>query len=210
VLATLAESASVRAEVRHLLREALRDKDVGVRSAALGALTAGATEDDLAAAVDAYSASRADRDADARLAFWPLADSALRRARAGVRGGLTRRLEALERPADSLERMVASRIPRYAAWRDSTGAARPLEWYLARIGEVDASPAPVARIETVRGVLELQLHAADAPLTVHNFVTLARRRYFDGQRLQPRRAELRRAGRRSARQRQGRTWLRDS
>jgi cyclophilin family peptidyl-prolyl cis-trans isomerase len=31
-------------------------------------------------------------------------------------------------------------------------------------------------------VVELSLFAADAPLTVHNFATLARRGYFDGQR----------------------------
>jgi cyclophilin family peptidyl-prolyl cis-trans isomerase len=40
----------------------------------------------------------------------------------------------------------------------------------------------VARIETERGVLELALFAADAPLTVYNFTSLARRGYFDGQR----------------------------
>jgi cyclophilin family peptidyl-prolyl cis-trans isomerase len=42
-------------------------------------------------------------------------------------------------------------------------------------------PHPVATIETSRGVMELELFATDAPLTVYNFITLARRRYFDGQ-----------------------------
>jgi cyclophilin family peptidyl-prolyl cis-trans isomerase len=40
----------------------------------------------------------------------------------------------------------------------------------------------VARIETDRGTIELRLAADQAPLTVANFVSLARRGYFDGQR----------------------------
>ena len=39
-----------------------------------------------------------------------------------------------------------------------------------------------ARIETERGAVELLLFPDEAPITVHNFVTLARRHYFDGQR----------------------------
>jgi cyclophilin family peptidyl-prolyl cis-trans isomerase len=45
-----------------------------------------------------------------------------------------------------------------------------------------STPRPVGVIETERGTLELALFATDAPLTVHNFVTLAQRHYFDGQR----------------------------
>ena len=38
---------------------------------------------------------------------------------------------------------------------------------------------PRARISTAGGVIEIELLAADAPLTVRNFMTLAARRYFD-------------------------------
>ena len=179
-LATLADTPSVRPRVRAVLRAALADPDVGVRAAALGALASGATVEDLAAALDAYARSRSDGDNDARLAFWQLADSAL--AKAGVSDSMSAGLAALARPDDPLERIAASRIGRFAAWRDSTGTARPMEWYLARAREVLSHPRPVARIETDRGVIELALFATDAPLTVHNFVTLARRGYFDGQR----------------------------
>ena len=54
-------------------------------------------------------------------------------------------------------------------------------WYLARAREALAPGAPIARIETEHGTMELELFASDAPVTVHNFVTLARRGYFDGQ-----------------------------
>ena len=181
-LAALADSASVRPRVRSALRGALRDADVGVRTAALGALATGASDEDLAAALDAYDRSRTDPDNDARLAFWRLADSALARWTGGTVDSLRRRLDALPRPADPLERLAASRIARFTGWRDSAGTARPMDWYLARARESASNPRPVARIETERGVIELTLYAVDAPLTVHNFAILARRGYFDGQR----------------------------
>jgi cyclophilin family peptidyl-prolyl cis-trans isomerase len=53
---------------------------------------------------------------------------------------------------------------------------------VARAAEATHAPAPIARIETERGVVELELFAGDAPITVHNFVTLTQRGYFDGQR----------------------------
>ena len=182
VLAALADSASVRAAVRAELRTALVDPDVGVRTAALGALAVAATPADLSAAIDSYALSASDRDNDARLAFWALADSALARAPAGLSEPLVARLEALPRPADPLERLAAARIARFAAWRDSTSAPRPFAWYLQRARDMRSTPRPVAAIETERGTIELALFASDAPLTVYNFATLAQQHYFDGQR----------------------------
>jgi cyclophilin family peptidyl-prolyl cis-trans isomerase/HEAT repeat protein len=179
-LAALMDSVAVAELVRPRLRALLSDADFGVRGAALGGLARGATTGDLAAALESYEISRADRDNDARLAFWLLADSALGRARGNVPDDVARRLAALARPADPLERISAARIPRFAGWRDSTGTPRPMEWYEARASETMSMPAAVARIETERGVLELTLFAMDAPLTVHNFTSLARRGYFDG------------------------------
>ena len=181
-LAAWADSAAVRVIVRTELRAALRDQDVGVRTAALGALASGATQDDLSAALDSYQLSSTDRDNDARLAFWALVDSVLARAAAGLSPPLMTRLEALPRPADPLERIAAARIARFAAWRDGTSAPRAFAWYLQRARDVRSTPRPVAVIETERGTIELALFASDAPLTVHNFVTLAQRHYFDGQR----------------------------
>jgi peptidylprolyl isomerase len=179
-LATLMDTVTVAELVRPTLRTLLSDSDFGVRSTALGGLARGATIADLTAGLESYEVSRADRDNDARLAFWLLADSALGRARETVPDGVARRLAALARPADPLERVVAARIPRFAAWRDSAGTPRPMEWYEVRASEAMTTPAPVAHIETERGVLELTLFAMDAPLTVYNFTSLARRGYFDG------------------------------
>jgi cyclophilin family peptidyl-prolyl cis-trans isomerase/HEAT repeat protein len=181
-IAALVDSATARDSARGILRAALEDHDVAVRAAALSGLASGASTADLALALDAYLVARRDRDADARLAFWQLADSALTRAGGALPDSLARRLDALPRPADPLEREAASRTARFATWSDATGTARPLAWYEARVREVMRQPAPVARLETSRGTIELTLFAQDAPLTVYNFVSLARRNYFDGQR----------------------------
>lgn len=176
--AALADSPSVRAPVRARLRTMLVDEDIGVRSAALGGLRRGATVEDLAIALNSYHRSLSDRDIDARLAFWAFADSATRRG--PLPDSVEARLRALPRPLDPLERMAAARLTRFSGWRDSLGTARPLVWYEDRARESADSP-PLLRITTDYGTLELELFAADAPLTVYNIVSLAGRRYFDGQ-----------------------------
>lgn len=180
-LAALADSTSVSGTVRQRLRIALTDSDFVVRSTALGALAKGASTDDLAAALGAYAIARRDADLDARLAFWTLADSVMRSHRSALPDSVERKLAAVGRPADPLERARAANIPRFAAWADSTGAPREEPWYRARAREALAPRAPLARIETERGVIELLLFPDEAPITVHNFVSLARRHYFDGQ-----------------------------
>jgi cyclophilin family peptidyl-prolyl cis-trans isomerase/HEAT repeat protein len=181
-VAALADSASGASAARLELRRVLRDSDFVVRANALGALAKGATVDDLTAALGSYVIARGDADLDARLAFWTLADSALRRAGATVPDSLARALAALPRPSEPLERTRAANIPRFRTWLDGTSASRPGAWYEARAREALGARAPVARVETDRGTLELVLFAGDAPVTVDNFVTLARRGYFDGQR----------------------------
>jgi cyclophilin family peptidyl-prolyl cis-trans isomerase/HEAT repeat protein len=180
-LANLADSASSAAPARVRLRAMLTDSDFVVRSTALGALTKGATIDDLTAGMRSYAIARRDVDLDARLAFWTLADSALRAHGADVPDTVARALAAITRPEEPLERARAASIPRFAAWRDSTGTPRDDAWYRARAGEAIATRAPIARIETVRGTMELALFPAEAPVTVASFVALARKGYFDGQ-----------------------------
>ncbi|MEO8622198.1 MAG: peptidylprolyl isomerase [bacterium] len=179
--ATLADSALVREVVRARLRTMLNDTDVGVRAAALAGLTRGASVEDLAAALPSYRISLIDGDNDARLAFWRLADTVLARHVETLPDSVKRRLATILRPVDPLERNAAARIALFSGWRDSMGTARPLSWYEDRARE-SAQPAPILRILTERGTMELALFVADAPITVHNIVDLAKRGYFDGQR----------------------------
>jgi cyclophilin family peptidyl-prolyl cis-trans isomerase len=179
-LARLADSASVRVAARTRLRVMLTDADFGVRSASVGGLTRGASADDLAAALTSYFMAASDADNDARLAFWQLADTVIARG-SPLPDALERSLRSLARPADPIERLVAARIPRFAAWRDSTGTARPFAWYEDRARDFADTP-PKLSIQTDRGTMELLLYSREAPLTTWNIVSLARRGYFDGQR----------------------------
>jgi cyclophilin family peptidyl-prolyl cis-trans isomerase len=181
-LAGAVDSAAARDVARAGLRSALRDDDPMVRAAALDGLAKGATGVDLELAMDAYARRRRDREPDARLAFWKLADSALARAGSLIPDSTRRRLSRITRPSDPLERVAAAHIPRFATWLDSSGTARPLAWYEARAREVGYHPLRTARIETSRGIMTLALYAWDAPLTVYSFASLAKRHYFDGQR----------------------------
>jgi cyclophilin family peptidyl-prolyl cis-trans isomerase len=180
-IARLADTAEVRARARHALTVQLTDEDVIVRAAALAGLAHGATMDDLMRSASSYAKTRDERELDARLAFWNLADSALRRGES-MPDRLDRALVALPRPSDPLERAAAARIPRFAAWHDETSAPRPLAWYRARAREAAEPVPPSAVVETERGSLVLDLFGSAAPLTVYNFVHLARAGWFDGQR----------------------------
>lgn len=180
--ASLVDSAAVRSRARAVLRQALDDADVGVRTAALEGLARGAGDAELLGAIDGYARALRDVDADARLAFWTLVDSALTRGVRDVSASTLQRLDAVARPDDPLERAAAARIPRFSGWRDDTGEARPLSWYLARARESARSSPLIVRVSTERGHVALALFAEDAPLTVHNFIALAQRGYFDGQR----------------------------
>jgi len=46
-------------------------------------------------------------------------------------------------------------------------------------GDLDLSQSYSARFVTERGAFDVELFAADAPLTVENFVNLARARFYD-------------------------------
>ena len=75
-------------------------------------------------------------------------------------------------------------------------------WSAAISSAPDSLARPHVIIETEqRGPIEVELLGPDAPLTVANFLRLVDRRFFDRQPLAPRRAQLRRPGRRSARRR---------
>jgi cyclophilin family peptidyl-prolyl cis-trans isomerase len=76
------------------------------------------------------------------------------------------------------------RRPRSDTARTAEREERTAAWYRNVVDRLVvpalAGRPPVAVIETDRGTMTLELFAADAPLTVHNFVTLARRGYYNG------------------------------
>ena len=72
---------------------------------------------------------------------------------------------------------------------------------------MDPKVSPHAFIETAKGTIEIELAVLDAPQTVQNFITLARKGYFNGLQIHRVVPNFVVQGRRSARRRLRRSGL---
>jgi cyclophilin family peptidyl-prolyl cis-trans isomerase len=166
-------------EVDRLLLQRLRADDFIIRATAAGALAQMRVAAAVPALVDAYRSAVGDTASDARAA---ILDALNTLAPMEARPLL---VEALKDPDWSL-RLRAAAMLREQGYTDPTDVAirpaspgRPVEdpRWLA-LGSPQFSPH--AFIETDKGTIELELTIGDAPLTVDNFMTLARKGFFDG------------------------------
>lgn len=172
--------ASKAPDAEAALIERLKAEDIGVRAAAanrLGELKASAA---VPALGEAYRAAAGDSSYVAR---------------AAILGALARLDMTVARPVlvDALrDREWALRVRAAALMREGGAGAEvsdagirpaaggrnvsPGEWQAL----INPPFSPHAYIETDRGVIEIELAVLDAPLTVSNFMSLARRGFFDG------------------------------
>jgi len=171
------------ARIRPLLEEGLRNPDFYARVNAIGGM--GAVGDPAAAPAlfDAYARAQQDSMNDAALAAVDALGALAKKDPSIAKSFFAR----FPRSGDYLVRQHAA-----AAFGDSLavpawGAALPImaghetDFYRGLVRAGQARPRPHARIVTDRGTIELELFADDAPLTVENFLSLARRGYFNGQ-----------------------------
>ena len=178
VLASLRTAEGVT-QNRALVLAALSDSDAGVAAAAIDALTRTGDPADLPAILDVVTKSASRREPDAAISAIAAAEKLRNdpRARAVV--------EAAYRNPNP----VVSRIARRSLllnFRAEPAAFPPVEYkasrspadYVALLAE--ARKPWTARVETARGEFHVRLAGAAAPMTVMNFVTLARRNFFDG------------------------------
>ena len=172
--------ASKAPGIEKVLVDRLAGDDFAVRAAAAGGLAAVKAVAAIPALVAAYGAAAGDSTYAARAAILgalseldpaaaqPLLDEALRDRDWAVR----------VRAATLLQERGADRGAIDAAMRPAPAGRRvgDEEW------QALLTPAfsPHAYIETDRGTIEVELAILDAPLTVANFVALARRGFFDG------------------------------
>jgi cyclophilin family peptidyl-prolyl cis-trans isomerase/HEAT repeat protein len=179
--AVLAALAEIKApDVERLALARLDAKDFVMRSAAATALADIKAVGSIPAIVTAYRASAADNEYGARAAMVaaiarldsaaarPLLQEALRDKDWAVRV----RAAALLREQKAVPADAAATMRPAAADHD---VAAP-DWQLA----VMAPYAPIVTIETTQGAIEIELAIVDAPLTVRNFMSLARRGFFNG------------------------------
>lgn len=171
-------SAAVDAELA-LVRKAMEDADVVVRSAAIekfAAASAVPLEEKVRALSAAEQAARSDSMNDARIAaMTALSDLDYPEREAFLREALKDGDPMVRRyAADFIAEKLKKARPQYTP----LPVDRPVAEYeaIARWSQENHT----AVLRTTRGAIELSLLTRDAPITTWNFATLAKRGYFDG------------------------------
>ncbi len=181
-LAGVAEQPAARAALLSLLS----DTAVLVRSTVLGVLTRSATAVEAAQAAQAYRRDSTIATRPVRAAALRVVASAWRRDSLAFDDALQAELSRWPVSPDPAARAGVRGVTPLAHWSAAEVAPRSMAEYERIAAEWLAAPrareARRARVHTARGVITLELLASDAPVTVDNFVQLARRGWFDGAR----------------------------
>lgn len=180
----LAPPASMPLEdsVHDLLIAGLRDPDFYVRATVLTALADRPTAADIPAVLASYRLAANDSANDARLAALQYIGAVWKRDSASVTPDLRSQLSVLAVPTDPLELNAGSGVPAWSRWGNVVPAARALAWYDSVVRQMvlpSVNGKPItATIVTARGPIHLELFGAEAPITVWNFLALARSGYY--------------------------------
>jgi cyclophilin family peptidyl-prolyl cis-trans isomerase len=169
-----------------VLIRGLSDPDLFVRATIIGTLQRRANASDARAIVDAYERSARDQSNDARVAAISYLAAAWKRDSAAFPPQLKERVGRLRPSPDPLVRAEAANSSVFKGWESTSGTPRPVEWYqsIVRTYVIPslAGNRPRATIRTSRGNIVLDLYGADAPITVDNFLSLAKKGYYRGTR----------------------------
>ncbi len=182
--AALAPAASMAIEdsVHAIFVNGLSDPDFYVRATVIGALADRPSAADLNPVLASYSRAATDSGNDARLAAIQYVGALWKKDSAALNTAWRERLARMAVPRDPLERSAGKSVAPWAAWGRVAATARPRTWYkdLVRttVMPVLSGKKLNATIHTERGALRLEMHGADAPITVSNFLSLARAGYY--------------------------------
>ena len=172
------------ADVREALVRGLAEPDFYARATILGNLTRHAKAAEVSAVLHAYERSLADSSNDARIAAVQYLTRAWRNDSASFTLEQRERLGGLAPSEDPLVRAAADSATILSAVRSGSGPNRPASWYedIVRTYVLPALRGSTQRatIRTRRGNVVLELFGADAPITVWNFMNLARTGYYRG------------------------------
>jgi cyclophilin family peptidyl-prolyl cis-trans isomerase len=168
--------------VHAILIGGLSDPDFYVRATVIGALADRPSTADLDAVLASYARAANDSANDARLAAVQYVAALWRKDSASLNPEWRARLDRITVPRDPLERAAGKVVAPWAKWGRVAATARPQAWYRTLVRTtvlpVLAGRKINATIHTERGALRLEMHGADAPITVSNFLTLARSGYY--------------------------------
>lgn len=168
--------------VHALLISGLRDPDFYVRATVIGDLADKPSAADLSAVLASYAFAARDSANDARLAAIQYVGALWKKNSESLDATWLQHLAQTPVPADPLERAAGKSIPIWSKWSAVAPAPRPIGWYEGIVRTI-VMPAYVgktvnATIYTVRGPIRLELYGTDAPITVWNFLSLARSGYY--------------------------------
>ncbi len=169
---------------REVLLSGLHDRDPFVRQTATTGLARRASAAELPAILDSYTRYSASDDAhDARLAVVRYVAAAWKRDSAAFTPALRAALRQMRVPPEPFVRAAAKDVAPLAHWSVGTPAGRSLDWYQQRVRSL-VLPALEGRLSrtsivTQRGTVVFELLAAEAPLTVDNFIGLAQNGYYN-------------------------------
>lgn len=186
--AALSPSAGMPLEdtVHTLLLEGLHDPDFYVRATVIGSLAERPSARDLGEVLTSYAFAGKDSANDARLAAIQYVTTFWKKDSVDLTPELGERLAKLPTPTDPLERAAGKGIPVWSSWSNVVPTPKPAAWYRDVVKSLVlpglAGKTQGATIYTVRGPIRLELFGADAPMTVSNFLSLARSGYYRGTR----------------------------
>ncbi len=168
--------------VHALLINGLHDSDFYVRATVLGALAERPTAADLSPVLTSYNLATRDSANDARLAAIQYVGALWKKDSASLNATWRQHLAQIPVPGDPLERAAGKGFPVWAKWSGVPATPKPIAWYegvvRAIVMPVYAGKSINATIYTVRGPIRLELFGTDAPITVWNFLSLARSGYY--------------------------------
>jgi len=170
--------------IHEALIEGLSDKDFFVRATVIGNLAQHPRAVDVPSVLASYTRSLADSANDARIAGVQYLALAWKKDSAAFSPELKHKLQNLTPSSDPLVRAQAESTSVFSHWPSTSGNPRPLAWYQNLVASyvVPALKGKTQRatIRTHRGDIVLELFGADAPITVWNFMNLARTGYYKG------------------------------
>lgn len=183
-MAPHADTAQEHPWRRQYMYFGVKDWDPYVRALSIESLVHHATAAEVPLVLSTWPRAESDTVADARIAAVRFFVSAWRRDSAAFGDTLVTALRALAVPNDPLVRAAGDDCSLFASWHAAPPPPmRPLAWYEQRVRELVipalAGSLPRAVISTVRGPIDIELYAAEAPLTVYNFLSLARAGAYD-------------------------------
>lgn len=183
-LLTGSDTTTLPPAVHAALIEGLTDRDFYARATILGTMSRHARAADVPAVLASYSRSLADSGNDARIAAIQYLAAAWKKDSASFTSALRHQVASLEPSDDPLVRAAVDSASIFSHWPSTSGNPRPLSWYqnIVRTYVVPALRGQTQRatIRTRRGDIVLELFGADAPITVWNFMNLARTGYYRG------------------------------